>query len=95
MSTPIITEATIRSLTAPESFSRGEDYYHSGRVSDIERRGDTLYAEVEGSSYKPYQVTIRPGRRRHRRRQLHLSLRLGRLLQAYRGRAAHLHPQTR
>ena len=58
MANPIITEATIRSLTTPESFSRGEDYYHSGAVSDIERRGDVLHAEVEGSSYQPYQVTI-------------------------------------
>lgn len=58
MANPIITEATIRGLTSPESYSRGEQYYRSGAVSDIERRGDTLQAEVEGSSYEPYQVTI-------------------------------------
>ncbi len=58
MSDPIITEAAVRSLTTPESFSRGEEYYRSGRVSDIERRGNVLRAEVEGSSYEPYQVTI-------------------------------------
>ena len=58
MSDPVISEATVRSLTTPESFSRGEEYYRSGRVSDIERRGDVLRAEVEGSSYAPYQVTI-------------------------------------
>jgi len=58
MSDPIITEATIRSLATPESFRRGEEYYRSGMVSDIERRGDVLRAEVEGSSYAPYQVTI-------------------------------------
>lgn len=58
MSDPTITEATIRSLATPESFSRGEEYYRSGMVSDIERRGDVLHAEVEGSSYMPYRVTI-------------------------------------
>ena len=58
MANPIISEATLRSLTTPESFSRGEDYYHSGAVSDIERRGDVLHAEVEGSHYEPYQVSI-------------------------------------
>lgn len=55
---PNITEATVRSLTTPESFSRGEDYYRSGQVHEIERRGDMLHAEVSGSSYEPYQVTI-------------------------------------
>lgn len=45
---PTITEATIRSLATPESYSRGETYYRSGAVTDIERRGDTLRAEVEG-----------------------------------------------
>lgn len=58
MSDPTITEATIRSLATPESFSRGEQYYRPGMVSDIERRGDVLRAEVEGSSYTPYRVTI-------------------------------------
>ena len=54
MANPIITEATILGLTSPESYSRGEQYYRSGAVSDIERRGDTLRAKVEGSSYEPY-----------------------------------------
>lgn len=58
MNDPTITEAAIRSLATPESFSRGEEYYRSGRVNDIERRGNVLRAEVEGSSYEPYQVTV-------------------------------------
>ncbi|MCL4301695.1 MAG: SWIM zinc finger family protein [Anaerolineae bacterium] len=53
-----ITEAQIRSLASAESFSRGRDYYESGAVVDLQQRGDTLLAQVEGSSYEPYEVTI-------------------------------------
>jgi uncharacterized Zn finger protein len=53
-----ITEATIRNLATAQSFARGEDYYHSGAVYELQKRGDTLIAQVEGSSYEPYQVTI-------------------------------------
>lgn len=58
MTHPLITEATIRRLANPESFSRGEDYYRSGHVLSIEQRGNMLRAEVAGSSYEPYQVAI-------------------------------------
>ena len=53
-----ITEAMIRSLASVESFSRGQDYYRQGAVVDLQQRGDTLLAQVEGSSYEPYEVTI-------------------------------------
>ena len=53
-----ITEATIRNLASSQSFLRGEDYYHSGAVYDMQKRGNILMAEVAGSSYEPYQVTI-------------------------------------
>ncbi len=56
-----ITEATIRRLASAESFSRGEDYYDRGAVVNLEKRGDTLLAQVEGSSYEPYDVTIELG----------------------------------
>ena len=55
---PLLTEAVIRGLASPESFSRGEEYYRSGQVREIERRGAVLHAEVTGSSYQPYQVTV-------------------------------------
>lgn len=58
MPTPKLTEAMIRRLTSAQSFSRGKEYYQAGAVSDLTRRGNTLRAEVEGSSYEPYQVTI-------------------------------------
>ncbi|GIK38245.1 MAG: hypothetical protein BroJett011_20780 [Chloroflexota bacterium] len=54
-----ITEAQIRSLASAESFSRGRDYYESGAVVDLQQRDDTLLAQVEGSSYEPYEVTIK------------------------------------
>jgi uncharacterized Zn finger protein len=59
MSAPKLTEATIRAMTSAQSFSRGKEYYQSGAVSDLTRRGNILRAEVEGSGYEPYQVTIK------------------------------------
>jgi uncharacterized Zn finger protein len=53
-----INEAKIRSLASAESFRRGVDYFNSGAVIDLQQRGDTLLAQVEGSSYEPYEVTI-------------------------------------
>jgi uncharacterized Zn finger protein len=56
---PNLTEATIRSLASAQSFSRGQEYLSTGAVLGIERRGEYLLAEVEGSSYEPYQVTVK------------------------------------
>jgi uncharacterized Zn finger protein len=56
-----ITKATIHSLASGQSYERGEDYYHMGAVDEIQKRGNLLMAEVEGSSYEPYQVTIELG----------------------------------
>jgi uncharacterized Zn finger protein len=53
-----LTETIIRTLASAESFSRGRDYYDSGAVVELQQRGDTLLAQVEGSSYEPYEVTI-------------------------------------
>src|SRR5262245_61974411 len=53
-----ITERTIRALATPESFARGRSYLDEGAVSDLIRRGDRLTAEVEGSDFAPYQVSI-------------------------------------
>ena len=56
--TSILNESVIRNLATPQSFARGQEYFHSGAVHHIERRGNTLLAEVAGSHYKPYQVTV-------------------------------------
>lgn len=59
MLSPRLTEAAIRNVTSEKSFRRGKEYYEAGAVSDLTRRGNILQAEVEGSHYEPYRVTIR------------------------------------
>ena len=49
----------ICALANAESFARGRSYASDGAVSDLLRRGDRLTAEVEGSEFEPYQVSIR------------------------------------
>ena len=53
-----ITTEAIRALATPESFARGRAYFGSGAVSQLVRRGDRVTAEVEGSEFAPYEVTI-------------------------------------
>lgn len=55
---PPLTEATIRELARSKSYQRGQSYYEQGAVSDVVRRGKRVRAEVEGSRYQPYTVTI-------------------------------------
>lgn len=38
--------------------TRGEEYYNEGKVLSCFKDGNRYYANVDGSSYKPYQVTI-------------------------------------
>jgi len=53
-----LTEATVRELARSKSYERGQSYYEQGAVSDVVRRGKTARADVEGSQYQPYTVTI-------------------------------------
>ena len=55
---PPLTEASIRELARSKSYQRGQSYYEQGAVSDVVRRGDRVRADVEGSQYQPYTVTI-------------------------------------
>lgn len=57
-STRSFNEATIRMHAAGESFSRGVQYYQRGAVLEVVQRGDTYIAQVEGSQYEPYLVTV-------------------------------------
>jgi uncharacterized Zn finger protein len=57
--TRLISNEMIRALATAESFTRGRRYFADGGVSDLHRRGDQLTAEVEGSEFDPYQVSIR------------------------------------
>lgn len=58
MEIPALSEATIRSHSAPESYSRGRSYYERGAVTSLALRGNTLEADVEGSEYTPYRVRV-------------------------------------
>ncbi|MFQ5819992.1 MAG: SWIM zinc finger domain-containing protein [Candidatus Heimdallarchaeota archaeon] len=55
---PKLTETAIRQRASDTSFERGYDYYKKKTVLIVIRRGNQLFAEVEGSSYKPYQVSV-------------------------------------
>lgn len=47
---------TLRSVTDPGRFGRGERYYNRGAVTDIERIDDRINATVQGS--RPYDVEV-------------------------------------
>lgn len=53
------TEADIRAATSAQPFSRGMSYYNDGAVLEIVRRDAVITAEVEGSDYEPYEVTVK------------------------------------
>ena len=55
---PPVTEATISDLARSSSYDRGQSYYERGAVGEMVRRGKTVRADVEGSQYQPYTVTI-------------------------------------
>ena len=59
MAEHLIEIAAVRALAAPESFSRGRQYYRDGAVGEIVRRGGEVSAAVEGSEIDPYNVTVR------------------------------------
>ncbi|ESX62671.1 MULTISPECIES: SWIM zinc finger family protein [unclassified Mesorhizobium] len=59
MTPPPFGEDTIRALATEESFARGKSYFRSGAVSELVRRGDVLTAQVEGSEFAPYVVSVR------------------------------------
>ncbi|MFO7641723.1 MAG: SWIM zinc finger family protein [Candidatus Competibacteraceae bacterium] len=58
MSIPHLNETTLRRQATAQSFERGEDYYQCGAVGRLQRRGNTLQAEVEGSEVEPYVVCL-------------------------------------
>src|SRR5688572_924306 len=53
-----VTESEIERLATPESYARGHQYFAAGHVQRIVRRGDRIEAEVTGSQWDPYLVTI-------------------------------------
>lgn len=63
MTPPPFGEDAIRSLATEESFARSKRYFRSGAVSELVRRGDVVTAQVEGSEFAPYGVTVTLSRR--------------------------------
>lgn len=55
---PKLSEASIRRHASSKSFERGQDYYKSGLVTPIVQRGNELSANVEGSEFDPYRISI-------------------------------------
>ena len=53
-----LTEDSIQPYSSGDSFHRGREYYEDGAVLTVSRRGDDLFAEVQGSEHRPYQVHI-------------------------------------
>jgi uncharacterized Zn finger protein len=53
---PEITLQQIRARASSQSFSRGEDYYDTGAITDTIRRGDEIEARCAGSYPEPYHV---------------------------------------
>ena len=53
-----ITEDAIRAKVTAKSFARGVDYYRQGAVAEATRRGNRLFARVQGSEWKPYRVGV-------------------------------------
>ena len=55
---PPFTEADIRAGASAQSFERGSSYYRSSAVANLVRRGNLLTAQVSGSDYEPYDITV-------------------------------------
>ena len=51
-----LTEDAIKDIFGDKTFFKGLAYYGGGRVFSTARMGDTFYAQVLGSSAKPYEV---------------------------------------
>ncbi len=57
MKQPGLSESIILAHSDSRSYERGEQYFQSGMVEELTRRGDVLEAEVQGSDVDPYRVT--------------------------------------
>lgn len=53
-----VDDTYIREHATAASFERGYDYYRLNQVTGLEQRGTTLFAQVVGSDYEPYRITI-------------------------------------
>ncbi len=57
-SDPVVDGDLILTKVTEKSFERGREYYYSGMVESVVRRGNRLFAEVLGSEEEPYHVGV-------------------------------------
>ncbi len=55
---PKLSEASIRRHATSQSFERGQNYYKRSSVTSLIQRGNELSANVEGSEFDPYRISI-------------------------------------
>ena len=53
-----LSETSLRRQVNDKSWSRGQSYYKSGSVANVVCRGDNIQAQVEGTDYEPYRVSL-------------------------------------
>jgi uncharacterized Zn finger protein len=56
---PHLDENQLHQYATQKSFNRGEIYYEGGAVTSICQRGNCIHAEVDGSEYQPYHVSLK------------------------------------
>lgn len=61
MADVMISESTVRQLATANSYERGRSYFEDGWVLSVVKRGNIIQAEVEGSEYEPYRITVELG----------------------------------
>ncbi len=56
---PGLNKTLIQKHSNLQSYEKGEDYYEMGSVISVIQRGNALSAQVEGSEYEPYAISVR------------------------------------
>lgn len=54
----LFSEAEVESLAGSGPFGRGRRYFRDGHITEAILRGDTLYAQCEGSQEEPYALML-------------------------------------
>lgn len=53
-----MTEKDVRQMVGSVIFARGKEYYLQGKVLELQQKGNTLFADVQGSKRRPYSVEV-------------------------------------
>ena len=55
----VVSEDTLKSLSTPTSFSRGDELYQDGAIFDTSRQSNVLRGKCRGSSAPYYEIVVR------------------------------------